>query len=242
MKKITMLTIATVLSTTVLVTGCSQSSSVDWTHSPNKTALSPLRLDESVSRNDLAKARSLAKMPYSFELVRFHDRRTPQERSSMVEEGVIYEYTPDQLMRGVESYMGSSLKRFLTFGPQKEEVFKMEYELRRLRTYIGSGSFVSGMFGKYRAIMEVDVIARDEDSRVIFKDTVKLEADESRRSDAGRHPSAQKDSQEMEGLIRRLTRKLAIHSAWKVRKIAGNHRKPYVNYDEQVWENSYGDY
>lgn len=231
----------------VLTAGCSSAKhdvDLDWQYSSEKKILSPLRFDaDSVSRNDLAKAKALSKSDISFELVRVQDRRIPVAKSIQVQDGIIYEYVPDKLFSGVEGYVGSALKRFLTFGPEKPTVFKVEYEVRNLRTYIATGDFISGMFGKYKIEMEADVIVRDSTSKAVFRDTVRVESDEPRLPVKGQHPSADADARQMDEMMRAMLRKVAIHTAWRVRKLVKDQNgEPFINPDEDIWEESSGVY
>lgn len=220
-----------------VLSGCGGGTDLSWQHRPDSKILSPLRYDsDAIERTDLSKVKTLSKRPYSFELVRVHDRRVPEAKSLHLEDKVIYEYVPDKLLRGVEGYVGSALKRYLTFGPQQDVVFKVEYELRDLRTYIGTGDVSVGSFGRYIVELEADVIVRDEDTNVIFADTLNVEADSKREPIKGQHPAAVIDEKAMDALMRKVTRKVAIHTGWKVHGIVKDTKTPYVNSDEDIWE------
>jgi len=195
----------------VMLAGCGDNV---WGRSVGAEYGFALDSQDMVYYSDEAKVRKMAKDPYTLQLTRFADARHPSQFANLVSENVIYEYMPDKLLTNVEQTMSGSLKRHLRFGAMKENKLNVEVELKRLRTFISTGTFYAGPFGQYVAALEADILVRDAESRVLVADKIVISLEKERHAIKGGHPSEKIDKKNMLDISKQAIRKLAVRTGW----------------------------
>ena len=226
---------------TAILSGCSKGynwTPFTWGQDKGVEYGVALDSDNLIYRDTGAKIGALKRSNFTIDLIRFTDARIPENFENMVSDEVIYEYVPDKIMHGVGSYLAPTINHYLKYGKRKENIYKMEVELKRVRTFIRTGDFLSGPFGKYVAALEGDVVIRDEDSKVIMQTSIQVVNEEKRKAIDGSHPNMKQDRKAMMIAVRNGAKTFALKSAWGLRKNLGERGKYFDHStpNDDIWE------
>lgn len=204
----------------VAVLGTSLSACAPITRSFS-TGRESMPLDETgpwTNRTPTEKELLLARSDFSVELVRVTDARYPRSMEALSRDQVIYQYDPDTLLGGVSTQVPAILGKYLSYRPKQPKHYKVEIEIKKLRTDILTGTFWSGFWGRYHADLELRVIARHPDSTVAVQRIYTLQEEQERQDYDGRGPSKERDRARMYDLVESLIRKSAEDIGWDIRQ------------------------
>ncbi len=184
-----------------------------------------LNYDDVVYHSDAAKQDTMRDEQFKLHLIRVTDMRPPQERVILDEEDVIHNYDEESLVRGLEDYVGSSLNRYMTYPDDAAIHLGLEVDVRKFDAKI-QHAFLK-RHGEYAITIEVDFLVRDEQSRILLKETRAVEYTEARGNFKGRLPSAKQDESRMRKMLKDAMRQITIDMGWAVHKAFDEQRKHY---------------
>ena len=132
---------------------------------------------------------------------------------------MIYQYDPDTLLGGVSTQVPAILSKYLSYRPKMAKHYKVEVDIKNLRTTIRKGTFWSGSWGRYHSTLELRVIARRPDSTVVMQRVFTYEEEQRRNDYDGRGPSKERDRARMYDLVETMLRKSAEDIGWSIRQM-----------------------
>jgi hypothetical protein len=162
--------------------------------------------------------RAIAASDFSVELVRFTDARRARSLEAETPDQLIHQYDPDELMQGLNYRVPNILERYLAYKPRMQKNYKVEVTLTKLLTLVKTGTMWSGSWGRYSVDMELQVIARRDDSTVVMQRTYSLHDEQARSSNLGRGPSKERDRARMYDLTESMMRKICEQIGWDLRQ------------------------
>jgi hypothetical protein len=162
--------------------------------------------------------RVLARSDFSVDLIRFSDMRRPRTMETPTPDQLIQFYEPDTLLRGVTVQVPAMLEKYMVYRPRMTKNYAVEVELKKLNTNILTGTFWSGSWGRYAVDVEVGVLARRPDSRVVVSKTYRLTHTMTRKSYNGYAPSAERDRAMLYDLTEDTLRDVASQIQWDIRQ------------------------
>lgn len=180
-----------------------------------------LPIDETgpwTARDPTEKELLLARSDFSMEVVRFTDSRRPRSMEVDSADQNIYVYDPDVLMGGVSYNVPAILGKYLSYRPKMPKHYKVEIDVKRLRTNIKTGTLWSGSWGRYSVDMELQVTARRPDSTVAMVKTFRYDQTQPREDHNGRGPTKERDRARMFDLTESVLRKAAEDIGWNLRQ------------------------
>lgn len=160
----------------------------------------------------------VARDDFSVELVRFTDARRPRSLERGPAEQAMDVYDPDDLLAGVSTRLPALYEKYLTYKPRSVKNYKVEIELRELRTEVLNGDFWHGPFGRYKVKMEMEATARRPDSSVILRRGYRFEDVQKRKTYNGRSPSMEMDEARLIDLVDAAVRITARNFAYDIRQ------------------------
>ena len=164
---------------------------------------------------------------FSVELNQFTDQRTPRSLQAQQPKGIIYQYDPDDLLQGVTYRLPVLLETYLTYRPRKAKHYQVDVAVTELQTYIKTGNIFDGRFGRYAVRLELAVVVRRPDSRVVLARSYRQRMETTRSSYDGRNPTVETDRAAMFDLVDMAMRKTAENIGWDIR------RNDYFRWDVQ---------
>ncbi|MCP5405443.1 MAG: hypothetical protein H6922_04385 [Pseudomonadaceae bacterium] len=170
------------------------------------------------NREPTEREKLIAKSDFSVELVRFEDVRRPRSTVPHPRDTVIYEYQPDELLQGIAYKAPVLLSKHMEYKTPAEKNYKVEVELEKLRTYIATGTILTGHFGQYTVELEARVLARRPDSQVVVYRPYTLTLTEKRNSFNARNPTKEMDRARMYDLSEDAFRRLSEDVMWDLRQ------------------------
>ena len=185
------------------------------------TGRETMPLDETgpwTNRAPTEKELLLSRSDFSVELVRVTDARYPRSMEALSRDQSIYQYDPDTLLGGVSTQVPAILSKYLSYRPKQPKHYKVEIEIKKLRADILTGTFWSGFWGRYRAELELKVIARRPDSTVAVQRVYTFKQEQQREDYDGRGPSKERDRARMYDLVESLIRKSAEDIGYDIRQ------------------------
>ena len=184
--------------------------------------------DHVMYRNEVAKKDALKREEFELHLASVVDRRDPADRAVVpTGEGKIYEYDPNEFLQGMEVYVKSALSGRLRRVSDGNIKLVVDLEIEKFRTWIRSGTFLSGPYGHYEVDMAVNMIVRDEQSNILLSEHVEYKDSKRRLPYRGHHPSAVADSKEMKKLVVEGIEGLSTKMGWLVHRAFNDQRKYY---------------
>lgn len=169
----------------------------------------------------------LFRSDFSVELNQFTDKRTPRSLMAQQPKGIIYQYEPDDLVQGVTYRLPTLLETYLTYRPRKAKHYQVDVAVTELQTYIKTGNIFDGRFGRYAVRLELAVVVRRPDSRVVLARSYRQRLEAPRKSYDGRNPTLETDRAAMFDLVDMAMRKTAENIGWDIR------RNDYLKWDVQ---------
>lgn len=169
----------------------------------------------------------LFRSDFSVALNQFEDKRTPRSLMAQQPKGIIYQYDPDDLVQGVTYRLPVLLETYLTYRPRKDKHYQVDVAVTELQTFIKTGSFLDGRFGRYAVRLELAVVVRRPDSRVVLARHYRQRLEAPRKSYDGRNPTAETDRAAMFDLVDMAMRRTADNIGWDIR------RNDYLRWDVQ---------
>lgn len=170
--------------------------------------------DKGTSRKETLVARD----DFSIELVRFTDARRPRSLERGPDEQAMDTYDPDDLLAGVSTRLPALYEKYLTYKPRNPKNYKVELELRELRTEVLNGNFWSGPFGRYTVRLEIEATARRPDSTVVLRRGYRFEDTHKRKTYNGRSPTLAMDEARLIDLVDVAVRTTARNFAYDIRQ------------------------
>jgi hypothetical protein len=170
--------------------------------------------------------RLVAKTDFSMEVVRFTDARRPRSLERGPAEQTIDEYDPDRVLQGTSTRLPAIYEKYLAYKPRTLKHYKLEFDLRELRTEVLYGTFWSGKFGRYAIAYEIEATARRPDSSVILSRRYRVIEDQPRRTYNGYSPSEAMDNTRLMALVDAAVRKTAMDIAWDIRQLDARTWRP----------------
>jgi hypothetical protein len=164
---------------------------------------------------------------FSVELNQFADQRTSRSLLAQQPKGIIYQYDPDDLLQGVTYRLPVLLETYLTYRPRKMRHYHVDVAVTELQTYIKTGNIFDGRFGRYAVRLELAVVVRRPDSRVVLARSYRQRLEATRSSYDGRNPTLETDRAAMFDLVDTAMRKTAENIGWDIR------RNDYLRWDVQ---------
>jgi hypothetical protein len=168
----------------------------------------------------------VARDDFSIELVRFTDARRPRSLERGPTEQIMDVYDPDDLLAGVNTRLPALYEKYLTYKPRSAKNYKVEIELRELRTEVLNGDFWHGPFGRYKVKMEMEATARRPDSQVVLRRGYRFEDVQKRKTYTGRSPSVEMDEARLIDLVDAAVRTTAKNFAYDIRQTDAKHWRP----------------
>lgn len=159
-----------------------------------------------------------ARSDFSMELVRFTDSRRPRSLERGPAEQTMDTYDPDNLLAGVSTRLPALYEKYLAYKPRHAKHYKVELELRELRTEVLNGNFWSGPFGRYKVKLELEATARRPDSQVVLRRGYRFEDTRPRKTFNGRSPSVSMDEARLIDLVDEAVRRTAMTFAYELRR------------------------
>lgn len=190
---------------------------------------------KTLTEAEVAKRDELLKDTFKLNIVSVVDTRTPEFLSPLEDESIIYDYDPADLLNGLESYVGSVMNRHTARGSDKSTQLYMEVGIHKFKTTVEHMWF--NRYGKYVADIELDVLVRDDKSRVIYKDRIEMRRDMNRYSYKSAFPSDKQDRREMKALVKNVMDGLTVDLGWDLRQAFKKYRKYQKNKDKKGWFN-----
>lgn len=142
-----------------------------------------------------------ARSDFSVELVRLTDSRRPRSLERGPDEQFIDLYDPDNLLDGIPTRLAALYEKYLTYKPRSVKHYKVELDVRELRTEVLQGDFWSGPFGRYKVRLEIEALARRPDSQVVLRRGYRFEDTRPRKTYNGRSPSVSMDEARLIDLV-----------------------------------------
>jgi hypothetical protein len=215
--------LCTVLLGSMIVTGCTP-----LTFGPEDKRLGVAVTEESIFFHDLeALETNLKNEVFNVKVINISDDRGPSNFADEISDRVIHEYRPEQLTMGLTPYLKAALHAKLQFNKKQETEFFAEYTLKDVRTQIVSGDFWSGKYGYFEATVNMDVIIRDETSKVLVQKSLSTTGKVPRKVAKGRHPTEQMDRKAMLDTLNLSLKKIALLSGWELRQTLNGTRDYY---------------
>lgn len=165
-----------------------------------------------------AREKTIAASDFSVELVRFTDERRARSLEAETPDQLVHQYDPDELLQGINYRVPNMLERYLAYKPRMQKNYKVEVSLTKLLTLVKTGNLWSGSWGRYSVDMELQVIARRDDSTVVMQRTYTLHDEQPRSSNLGRGPSKERDRARMYDLTESMMRKICEQVGWDLRQ------------------------
>ena len=176
-------------------------------------------------RSDAAKLDAMREEQFRLNLLRVTDLRAPQERIILDKEETIRDYEPSELVAGLESYVASSLNKYMTYPSDAAIQLGLEVDIKKFQTAIEYGFFQRQ--GKYVVNVEAEYMVRDEQSRVLIRDRVKVGKNVARGNFKGSLPTDARDRAEMKKVLKDVMQDLSLDIGWSVHKAFDEQRKYY---------------
>jgi hypothetical protein len=169
----------------------------------------------------------LAKSDFSVGVVRFTDLRRPRSMEDGPDDRRLYLFEPDTLLSGVSTRLPALFEKYLAYRPQVAKHYKVELELRQLRTEVLAGTFFSGRsMGRYEVSMEILATARRPDSSVVLQKVYRYQETQPRGGSDGRGPSKEMDRARLTDLVDAGVRLTAQNIGWALRQGDARRWKP----------------
>lgn len=178
-----------------------------------------------VYQSDPAKRDTMREEQFRLNLLRVTDLRVPNDRIILDEEHIIHDYQPSSLVRGLESYVASSLNKYMTYPDDAGIQLGLELDIKKFHTAIEHAWFQR--HGKYIVDIEVEFLVRDEQSRILMRETIGVTKDMARGTFKGILPSAERDKKEMRKILKEVMQDLTLDIGWSVHKAFDQQRKHY---------------
>lgn len=159
----------------------------------------------------------LLRSDFSVALNQFSDKRSLRSLMAQQPKGIMYQYDPDDLLQGVTYRLPALLETYLTYRPRKAKHYQVEAAVTELQAYIKTGSLLDGRFGRYAVRLELAVVVRRPDSRVVLARHYRQRLEGPRKSYDGRNPSVETDRATMLDLVDAAMRKTAENIGWDIR-------------------------
>ena len=185
--------------------------------------------DHIVHRNAGAKQQAVAAEEFKMNLMSVVDRRPANERVvKATSYDKIYEYDPNKLLQGMNTYVKSTMGGRLARMSDGNYPLVLDIEVERFTAKILRGGFIAGPYGKYDLDIVLHVIVRDRESEILLTETVSYDDVKGRNAFRGHHPTAQMDKDAMRGMINEAFDELVQDIGWHVHKAFNAQRKYYA--------------
>ena len=205
----------------VMLTACAQTSPFERNAEYNFA----LDWNDVTYRSDAAKVDTMREEQFKLNLLRVTDLRSPKERLVLDEEHVIHNYQPATLVKGLEDYVYSSLNKYMAYPNDADIQLGLEVDVKKFYTAIEYG-FLQRQ-GKYVVDIEVEILVRDEKSKVLMREMVDVSKEVARGTFKGQLPSAARDEREMRSILKGVMKDLTLDIGWAVHKAFDEQRKYY---------------
>lgn len=176
-------------------------------------------------RSDAAKKDAMRDEQFRLNLHRVTDLRLPEDRIVLDDEHIIHDYQPSELVKGLEDYVHSSINKYMVYPNDADIQLGLEVDIKKFHAAIEYGFFMRQ--GKYVADVEVEILVRDEQSKVLMRETVVVKREKGRGNFKGNLPSASRDKKEMRKILKGMMQELTLDIGWAVHKAFDEQRKYY---------------
>lgn len=176
-------------------------------------------------RSEAAKLDAMREEQFRLNLLRVTDLRAPKERIILDDEETIRDFEPSELVAGLEGYIASSLNKYMTYPSDAAIQLGLEVDVKKFKTAIEYG-FLQRQ-GKYVVDVEVEYMVRDEQSRVLIRDSVHIYKDVARGTFKGTLPKDSRDRAEMKKVLKDVMQDLSLDIGWSVHRAFDEQRKYY---------------
>ncbi len=171
-----------------------------------------------LSFSDLRGVESAMKSePFDIRLIRYSDERPASNMVELTTDDIIYEYNNDDLTQGVDVRLPGLVQSHFNFGVRNDRFYTVEMTLKHFRNYIQTGTFLTTRFGSYVSEIEVEMLVRDMNSNVLFRDTYPSEYVIKRPAVDGRHPGEKHDRKMMLKTMNEAVKRVSYRTVWDVR-------------------------
>lgn len=209
------------LGLSVMLTACAQKSPFESSAEYNFA----LDWNDVTYRSDAAKKDVMREEQFRLNLLRVTDLRPPQERIILDDEETIRTFEPSDLVSGLESYVASSLTKYMTYPNDAEIQLGLEIDVKKFKTAI-EYAFLQRQ-GQYIVDVEVEYLVRDEQSRVLIRDKVDVSKSVARGTFKGDLPKDAQDRSEMRKLLKDVMQQVSLDIGWSVHNAFDQQRKYY---------------
>lgn len=165
----------------------------------------------------------LAKSDFSVDIIRFTDLRRPRSLEIENPDQLVAYYEPDTLLHGVSTQVPALLNKYLAYRPKKEKHYKVEITLKRMKTLIETGTFWSGTWGRYVTDVDLEVVVRRPDSRVVLAKHYLAYKEQPRKGEGGYGPSKERDRSRLFDLTETSLREISTNIGWDIRQLDARH-------------------
>ncbi len=162
-------------------------------------------------------ASAMKRESFDVRLIRYADDRPGSNMIPLGTDDVIYEYNNDQLTQGVDERLPGLVQSHFNFGVRNDHFYTVEMSLKHFRNYIQTGTFLTTRFGSYVSEVEVEMLVRDMNSNVMFRETYSSEFVNKRSAVDGRHPNEKQDRKMMLQTMNEAIKRIAYRTVWDVR-------------------------
>ncbi len=184
----------------------------------DQTLLGPGGIKKQLTFSDMSGITSAMKNePFDVRLIRYADERPGSNMVPLGTDDIIYEYDNDQLTQGVDVRLPGLVQSHFNFGVRNDHFYTVEMSLKHFRNYIQTGTILTTRFGSYVSEVEIEMLVRDINSNVLFRDTYSSEFVTKRPPVDGRHPNEKQDRKKMLETMNEAVKRIAFRTVWDIR-------------------------